>query len=117
MSIVAVDGGTPLPDVLVPPGARVLIVNEGYDATGKWDPAPATDTLVVRVPKLGKDGLSNEGEPLELVLASGEVSSRFPAIKAKAGRSVYRLSVKSLDEFAMSALGASTPGAANASVP
>jgi len=117
MSIVAVDGGTPLPDVLVPPGARVLVVNEGYDATGKWDPAPATDTLVVRVPKLGKDGLSNEGEPLELVLASGEVSSRFPAIKAKAGRSVYRLSVKSLDEFAMSALGASTPGAANASVP
>lgn len=113
MALVDVDGETLLPDVVVPPGARVLIVNEGYDPSGKWDPAPVPETIFARVPKLGKDGLSNEGEPLELLASTGEVVSTFPAKKAKAGRSVYRTDPKSLEDFATSAFGGSSPGAPN----
>jgi len=111
MRLADVGGEATLPKISVPPGGRVLVVNDGYDPSGKWDPAPVPGTLLVRVPHLGKDGLSNDGEPLELTAASGEVVSTFPGFKTKAGRSVYRVNPQSLSEFLTSAPGGSTPGA------
>lgn len=108
-----VDGEVLLPSMELAPGARALLVHEAYDASGKYDPAPSKGSLVVRLPKLAKNGLANGGEPLELRDPFGRVLSSFPAMKGKPGRSAFRRDSKSLDGFATSALGGSTPGAPN----
>jgi hypothetical protein len=115
-----IGGEVALPDVLLNAGGYALIVNDDYDGSGKYDPAPAPDTLLVRVPKLGKNGLSNEGEPLELTDPEGVVRSRFPKVpKPKAGRSVMRSQPLSPDDdegsFVLGEEGASTPGGPNSS--
>lgn len=108
-----VGGEVVLPDVLVPPGGRVLVVGDAFEPSSKFDPAPAPGTPLVRVPALGKDGLGNAGEPLELLAPDGAPLSSFPAVKTKAGRSVYRVATKSLNDFATSTPGGATPGAPN----
>jgi hypothetical protein len=114
--LVDVGGEVTLPDLVLQSGERVLVVAEDYDASGKYDPAPLPGTPLVRVPRVGKDGLGNAGEPLELIAADGTPLSTFPAVKTKAGRSVFRRTPKSLDDFATSEPGASTPGAPNESM-
>ncbi|MBM4376670.1 MAG: lamin tail domain-containing protein [Deltaproteobacteria bacterium] len=113
LRLVDIGGEVLLPDVVLPPGGRALLVGDDYDASGKYDPAPLPGTPLVRVPRVGKDGLGNSGEPLELLAADGAPLSSFPAMKTKAGRSVFRRTPKSLDDFAMSEPGASTPGVSN----
>jgi hypothetical protein len=71
---------------------------------------------LVRVEKLGKNGLSNSGEPLKLSRHDGTVISRFPALpKPKAGASVARVTPEAPDgeesSFVLST--APTPGASN----
>lgn len=95
------DGGGPtaLPPATLKPGAFALLVNQGYEEQGGWDPPAAPGTLLLRVPHLGKNGLSNSGEPLTLVDPTGAIVSRFPATpKPKAGLSVGRRSPSTLDE-------------------
>ncbi len=108
-----VGGETVLPSASLEPGGYALVVGEDYLGDGAYDVPPAPGALVLRVPKLGKSGLANAGEPLELLDAEGSVVSRFAAVKTKAGRSVYRPDPKALDVFAMSAEEAATPGAEN----
>ena len=74
--------------------------------------------MVIRVPKLGKNGLNNDGEPLTLRRPDGVVVSRAPATpKPKAGQSVARIHPKAPDygaaSFVRSEENASTPGAVN----
>jgi hypothetical protein len=114
LRIADIDGEALLPEVVIPPGGYALIVNESYDEGGKHDPPPAPGCAIVRVPKLAKDGLGNDGEIVELVDAAGKVVSHFPAINTKAGRSAYRAEPKSLSQFALSEVGSSTPCASNA---
>ena len=108
-----VGGETLLPSIVLPPGAFALVVNDSYDASGKYDPAPAPGCSLLRMVKLGKDGLNNQGEPIDLLDAGGGVVSHFPAIKPKPGRSAARLDPKSFSGFALSDDKASTPCAKN----
>ena len=112
-------GEVALPEGALPPGGFALIVNEGFVEDDEIDAPPAAGTLLLRVPKLGKDGLSNAGEPLKLEDALGTVVSRFPAIpKPKPGRSVLRVTPRSPDGVASSFAVAAelpTPGTPNSS--
>jgi hypothetical protein len=112
-----IGGVTLLPAAKLAPGAFALVVNEIYVEDDELDVPPAAGTLVLRVSKLGKNGLSNTGEPLRLTDASGRVMSRFPAMKStKAGLSVARVLPRAPDglasSFAVAKAGA-TPGAVN----
>lgn len=116
-ALVDVGGETVLPDGVIPPGGFAVLVNDGYSGDGEYDPAPAPGTIVLAVPSLGKNGLSNQGEPLKLCSPSGEVASRFPDTpKPKAGRSVARVTPAAPDgwpaSFVLSSE-SSTPGAPN----
>ena len=109
-------GSTELPELALGPGQYALIVNDSYDPESFADLPPVPGTLLVRVPKLGTNGLSNAGEPLALVGPNGSSWSRFPALKhSKAGVSAARLVVgASPDTFGMSAQPGASPGAPNA---
>lgn len=113
-----IGGATTLPAATLAPGAFALVVSAAFVEDDELDTPPAPGTLLLRVDKLGKNGLSNAGEPLRLSDASGRVVSRFPAMKAsKAGLSVARVAPRAPDglaaSFAIAKAGA-TPGAANA---
>ncbi|NUO51362.1 MAG: lamin tail domain-containing protein [Polyangiaceae bacterium] len=111
-----IGGPTVLPAAFVGPGAMAVVVNETFSADGEYDAAPAPDAVIVRVEKLGKNGLSNSGEPLKLTRPDGTVISRFPAVpKPKPGASVARVTPEAPDgvesSFVLST--APTPGAPN----
>jgi hypothetical protein len=113
-----IGGATVLPAATLAPGAFALVVNAAFLEDDELDVSPAPGTLILRVDKLGKNGLSNAGEPLRLSDASGHVVSRFPAMKSpKAGLSVARVAPRAPDglaaSFAIAKAGA-TPGATNA---
>jgi hypothetical protein len=110
-----IGGEAVLPWMSLGPGEYAVIVNADFDPTSDYDPLPASTAKLIVVDKLGKNGLSNQGEPLKLLDADGQLVSRFPASpKPQAGRSVMRLTPKALDTdpdgFALSEEGASTPG-------
>jgi hypothetical protein len=114
--LIDIGGEVVLPALYLPPGGYALVVNDSFDADSPYDPRPDEHAIVLRVPSLGKNGLNNQGEPLELVRGPSQVVSRFPPEpKPKAGHSVVRLHPAALDElptsFARSEL--PTPGAAN----
>ncbi len=93
-----IGGEVVLPEANLPPGAFALIVNEGFDETSDYDPPPASGTMLIRVAKLGKGGLNNQGEPLKLHDQEGNLLSRFPAEpKPKSGLSVMRVDPKAPD--------------------
>lgn len=111
-----IGGATVLPAAWVDPGLMAVVVNDTFSADGEYDTAPATGAALLRVEKLGKNGLSNSGEPLKLTIADGTVISRFPPLpKPKAGASVMRVTPEAPDgvesSFVLST--APTPGAPN----
>ncbi len=117
MKITDIGGEATLPNATLPPSGFALIVSDAFAVDGEWDVKPPADALIVRVPKLGKGGLSNEGEPLHLLDAKGALVGRFSAVpKPKPGVSVVRVSPEAPDgspsSFALSADGAS-PAASN----
>jgi hypothetical protein len=112
---------TPLPSIVLDPGAFGLVVGSGFVTNDGVDPAPASGTPLLRVSRIGK-GLSNTGTALTLRDASGAVLSRFPASpRPKTGVSVGRVAPAALDDdpsaFALDAVGGATPGAPNRSAP
>ncbi len=112
-----IGGETVLPEATLLPGAFALVVNETFDESCDYDPTPAPGTLVLRVPKLGKGGLNNQGEPLKLHDGEGKLVSRFPATpKPKSGISVIRIAPGAPDGNDSSFMRCPelpTPGAAN----
>ncbi|MES1176731.1 MAG: lamin tail domain-containing protein [Myxococcales bacterium] len=109
------DGGgrTPLPHALLAPKSFALLVREDYAPTGSDEP-PAPGALLVRLPTLGKSGLSNSGERLALVDSAGLELSVLPALSGKAGQSLARRAPSSPDDDPASfSFGAPTPGAPN----
>jgi hypothetical protein len=111
-----VGGASELPAATLAPGAFALVVEDGFDALSPFDTPAAPGTLLVRVGKLGKNGLSNQGEPLELRDAAGAVVSRFPPKpKPKAGHSVARIApgAPDGDPASFARTETPTPGAAN----
>gem|GEM_PF-410550 len=111
-----IGGKAALPSVELPPGGFALIANEAYnELEDELDPAPPPGALIVRVPALGRSGLSNGGEPIKLLDAAGIVLSRAPAApKPKPGWSVARVSPSAVDGLATSfKLWRPTPGLPN----
>jgi len=109
-------GHVPLPDVVLSPGELVLLVSDGFRASGLDVPVPS-DVRLLRVPSLGARGLANGGEALLLVGREGVVS-RFPLLAAPhAGRSLARRSLDGADDdpagFAEHAGAGASPGAPN----
>lgn len=85
-------GSTTLPAVTLSPGGYALVVNSTFLEDDEIDPSPAPETLLIYVEHLGKGGLKNDGEPLKLTDADGQVVSKFPMLpKPKAGLSVSRI--------------------------
>lgn len=87
------DGGASveLPPFELASGAYVVLVSQGFDETDPADVAPASGTRVLRLPQLGKSGLSNSGERLSLRSPDGQLRSTFPdSPKPVAGVSVAR---------------------------
>ncbi len=67
-----------LGDVVLAPGARALIVAEGFDPIAGPDPEPSPGTLLLRVQgRIGKDGLGNAGEVVTLRAPEGQVVSHY----------------------------------------
>ncbi|WP_169796572.1 lamin tail domain-containing protein [Chondromyces crocatus] len=96
-----VGGRTVLPEASLPPGTFALVVNASFQEDDGLDPPPAPGTILLRVPKLGKNGLSNGGEPLRLSNASGRVVSRTPALAPpRAGMSLARTAARAPDGLA-----------------
>jgi hypothetical protein len=111
-------GQVELPSRWVAPGERVLLVRDDYSAEAGYDVAPAPGTAIVRLPSLGKNGLSNAGEALSLLAADGSVASRFPALpKPKPGISIARRAPdtpdEALDGFGLHAEPGASPGGPN----
>jgi hypothetical protein len=118
-TIADIGGKTLLPEVTLGPGQFALVVNETFEMVDDVDVTPPDDVLLVRVPTLGKSGLSNGGEPLRLLDKQGFVVSRFPAIpKPKAGQSLARVVPDAPDGVSASFVVAQpTPGGTNTALP
>jgi hypothetical protein len=108
-------GATPLPVATLKPGAFALVVDDSYLAAGGPDVEPAPGTLLLRVPHLGKKGLSHTGVALTLLDGDGNTVSSFPAKpKPKQGSSVARKVPSAPDALASSfALATPSPGRTN----
>jgi hypothetical protein len=112
--LVDLGGETPLPAAFLAPHAYALLVGADYVANDGFDPLPAGGTLLLQVPRVGKSGLSNDGEPLTLRDASGAIVSTFPAApKPKSGLSVSRVAPSAPDVPASFVVTLPTPGAPN----
>jgi hypothetical protein len=111
------DGGgrTPLPHAWLAPKAYALLVREDF-APNASDEPPASDTRLIRVPTLGKSGLSNGGERLALVDSAGLERSVLPALSGKSGQSLARRAPDAQDDDPQSfSFGTPTPGGPNLS--
>jgi len=116
-----IGGHTPIPPGagFLEPGGFAVLVGIDFDETSRYDELPASSALLVRaLTGLGKNGLSNSGEPLRLVNPEGSVLSRFPSEPKpnKAGKSVARRAPDALDDDpeAFSISDPATPGLPNA---
>jgi hypothetical protein len=103
-------GSVPLPAVPMLPGEIVLLVSDGFRATG-LDVPVAPSTRVIELESLGARGLTNSGEPLLLVGPEG-IISRFPLVSSPdAGRSIARRTPAAFDAAASSFAPHGEPGA------
>ena len=109
------DGGgrTPLPHAWLAAKEYALLVREDFVPNGSDEP-PAPGTRLIRLPALGKSGLSNSGERLALLDSAGVERSVLPALSGKPGQSLARQSPASSDDDPHAfGFGVATPGAAN----
>ncbi len=112
-------GSVELPATWIAPGGYALLVNETYVPNAADDPVPEANVLLVRLPSLGKSGLSNNGETLRLINKSDMVVSSFPGTpKPTPGVSVARGAPWQVDgdtaAFGLHAAPGASPGAPNA---
>ena len=79
-------GGDDLPAETLAAGGYALVVTATYDPDEGSDPSPRAGTLLVRVDtRLGADGLSNSGEPVQLLQGDAVVSSYGGWVDVSAG--------------------------------
>ncbi|HET7540147.1 MAG TPA: lamin tail domain-containing protein [Polyangiaceae bacterium] len=106
-------GRTPLPHVTLAPHEYALLVRDDFAPNGS-DVPPGAGARLVRLPALGKSGLSNAGERLSLVDSAGVERSVLPALAGKPGQSLARLTPASADDDPKAfRFGTPTPGVAN----
>ncbi len=106
-------GVTALPAQSLAPEEYALLVRNDF-APNASDVPPAPGAHLIRVPALGKSGLSNAGERLALLDSAGQECSALPALPGKPGQSLARLHPWSLDgDPSAFSFGTPTPGLAN----
>jgi hypothetical protein len=106
-----VGGEAELPEGTIPPGGFALVVGDDFDPNAAWDLSPAPGTLLLRVPRVGKSGLANSGEPLLLRDPQGAIVARFESRAApKPGVSAAVADLQA-DDFTLEASDPPTPGA------
>lgn len=108
---------TRLPEVSLAAGEYLLLVAPGFNP-GEPDLWPQQQVRRVVLPALGKSGLSNGGEELQLSDGHGMLVSRFPALPAtRAGVSIARRAPDAPDDrpdsFAQHAAPGASPGLEN----
>lgn len=113
-----VGGAAVLPDVELAPDAYALVVNASYTPDPDYDLVPPDDAVRVVVERLGKNGLSNEGEALRLSAPDGTVVSRFPGQRASepgvsAARRTPWTDDAAVEAFAPHGAPGASPGAPN----
>jgi len=109
------DGGgrSQLPAEVLAPHEYALLVREDF-APNPSDEPPVAGARLIRLPTLGKAGLSNAGERLALIDRAGVERSVLPALAGKAGQSLARRTPTSEDSDPKSfRFGTPTPGFAN----
>lgn len=109
------DGGgrTPLPHAVLAAHEYALLVRDDFVVNGSDEP-PAPGARLIRLPTLGKSGLSNAGERLALVNGAGTECSVLPALSGKAGQSLARRTPTAADNDPKAfSFGTPTPGFAN----
>lgn len=109
------DGGglTPVPAQVLGPEEYALLVRNDF-VPNESDVPPVPGVRLIRMPALGKSGLSNAGERLALLDGAGQECSALPALPAKPGQSLARLHLWSLDGDASAfSFGTPTPGVPN----
>jgi hypothetical protein len=109
------DGGgiTALPEATLAPQEYALLVRNDFVPNAS-DVPPAPGCRLIRMPELGKSGLSNSGERLVLLDADGQQCSVVPALPANPGLSLARRHPWSLDgDLSAFSFGTPTPGVAN----
>lgn len=108
------DGGEELalPQSVLEPGQFALIVGKDFQAAALGDvPVPESCPLL-RLPKLGKNGLANGGEGVRLRSAAAGTLSQFPPLPSpKPGVSLARRDVAARDDDAASFALHGDPGA------
>lgn len=106
MYLVDKAGSDTLPAMLLAPGARALIVPEGYNSADPKDIPVRDGTMLVRVSgKLAGDGLSNAGESVMLLHPKGHIISQYGgyvnvSATAWSGKSVNRKAPEQCDNKA-----------------
>lgn len=92
-------GEAVLPEIVLPAGAFVVLGTQALELDDGFDvPIPAS-CLLAKFESLGKNGLSNSGEPLTLVGPTGDVWSRFrPLAASKPGESAIRTAPDAFDD-------------------
>lgn len=118
-SLVDTAGQVVLPSFVLEPGAFVVLAREDFVEDVESDVPLLPGTPLLRLPSLGKNGLSNAGEPLWLRRPDGSLASTFPALpKPKPGVTVARRNADSPDQgvgaFSLHAAPGASPGGANA---
>ncbi|HEY6722500.1 MAG TPA: lamin tail domain-containing protein [Polyangiaceae bacterium] len=113
-----VGGAALLPDVELAPNGYAVVVNASYTPDPDYDRVPSEDAVLVVVERLGKGGLSNDGEALRLSAPDGQVVSRFPSQRApepgvSAARRTLWADDAAVDAFAPHGAPGSSPGAGN----
>ncbi len=106
-------GSVTLPSLSLAPGQFVVLVSAEYVADPGLDVVALDSSVLLPLPELAKNGLSNSGELLRLFDGEGTLISRFPALKSNAaGVSLARRSPDSGDDDA-SAFGPHAPPGAS----
>jgi hypothetical protein len=108
------DGGgqVKLPNMVLEPGAFVVLARDDFTGGTAGDVAPFDGTVIVRLSELAKNGLANSGEPVKLIDAKGTVVSSFPSrASERAGTSIARRDPSVLDDDPTGFLSHAAPGA------
>lgn len=84
-------GGVSLPDVWLAPGQFGLIVRRDFVLDRAL--VPEANAVPIQVESLGKNGLRNSGEMVELRTPTGELQSSIPGISSPEGVSIARVSL------------------------
>lgn len=106
-------GETVLPDVFLSPGEFGVVVRADWSADPRVDAVPVATAVRIVVDQIGRGGLRNDGEMLELLDPDGRLVSLVPAIATKPGKSVARIDPLAPDLPESFSLEEPTPGSPN----